>query len=122
MVKRKDAPRSGPARSIAVTLRPDWHYDPKRRAFVSSSDERVSLVGVLPKGARVTHVDPAAARAAAAGTILLGSPEHDLARYVLVTLPTGARPRSAVPALAKLVCVTKASAAAEISAPCVPGP
>ena len=117
MVERKDAPRSGPVGSVGVMLSPGWHYDSKRRAFVSPKGGQVSLRGVLPKSVRVTHVDPEAVRAAASGTLSKGSPEHDLARYVQVApLPADAV-GAAVRALEKLPCVTKAAPGPEISAP-----
>jgi hypothetical protein len=101
-------------RPVELKLKPGWHFDTDRRAFVSEAGERVTPAADLPKRSRIVPTVPSLGSADEA---TLSPAERDLRRYVQVILPPGEPPERYVDAIRAWPCVEQANAGPEISLP-----
>ena len=107
-------PPAGIRRPIDVTLRVGWTYDPKVRAFTSTSGERFALGGRLPTGTKVVHKTPTLVRA---DPSTLNAAELDLRRYVQIILPKGQAPEAVLPHVRDWEPVQSAALGPDVSLP-----
>ena len=92
MIPAVPLPKDGGVRTpIDIKLKPEWHFDTKRRMFVSDSGEKFAPRGQLPKSSRIVYKVPSLVGADPAR---LSKHERDLRRYMQVILPAVNRPPS----------------------------
>jgi hypothetical protein len=107
-------PKDGSVRTpLDFKLKPDWHFDTKRRAFESDSGEKFSP-RELPEGSRIVYKVPNLARAARAK---LNEHERELRRYMQVILPHGESPARYLRAVRAWPSVEEAHVGPEVSLP-----
>jgi hypothetical protein len=84
------APPEGLQPHLRVKLKKEWRFDPDKGAFHDLSAKRKGHVTPrLPPGSRVVPMVPALAEA---DPRTLSKEELDLARFVYIVLPEGAKP------------------------------
>lgn len=99
---------------VDVELKPNWHFEPRRRAFRSESGEEFKPGTGLPKNTRIVYKVP---RLAQANETELSRHEMELRRYMLVILPRGRSPGEYVQTIQSWPCVAKAHVAPQLSLP-----
>jgi hypothetical protein len=99
---------------LEVRLKPGWRFDARRRALVFGKQPVLRLRGLLPAGARVTHMVPSLATSDPAS---LSEDEQQLARYLTVTLPPGADPAGLASALRGLDAIDEVSSPPAVALP-----
>ncbi len=72
---------------VEIKLKPDWHFDPTRRVFLSDKGDRFMPRDELPKNSKIVHKTPGLAIAARKASTKLSSDEKNLLRYLQVILP-----------------------------------
>jgi hypothetical protein len=99
---------------VDLKLKPKWHYDSRRRVFVSNTGEKCKPTGGLPKNTKIVYKTPGLAQA---DEEHLSSHEKNLRRYVQVILPAGESPSKYLDDIRGWPCVEEATEPPEISLP-----
>ena len=107
-------PTGASRRFIAVTLKPDWRFDARRRVFTSARGEAFSPLARLPEGSRIAWTVPRLARA---DVSTLSDEERELRRRMQIVLPDGASPARHVRRVRGWPCVAEAHAGPQVSLP-----
>jgi hypothetical protein len=102
---------------VEIKLKPGWHFDARRRVFVSDRGESFAPRGELPKNSRIVHKTPAIAAAARSVKAALSSAEKNLLRYLQVILPAEHAAAEHVKTVRQWPCVEEATLPPEVSLP-----
>jgi hypothetical protein len=109
------APHDGSIRTpLDFKLKSEWYFETKSRTFKSSSGDRFSPRGDLPRGSRIVYKTP---KLAQADPSALNEHERELRRYMQVILPHGESPAKYVPAVRAWPSVEEAYAGPDVSLP-----
>ena len=87
---------------LIVILKPGWTFMPKRRLFISTTGERFSVKGQLPKYSRIAYQIPDLAEKP---RDLLSEDESLLSRYMYIRLPKKYDPLDYLPTIEEWECV-----------------
>lgn len=87
---------------LIVVLKPGWTFISKSRLFISTTGERFSVKGRLPKYSRIAYQIPDLAEKP---RDLLSEDESLLARYMYIRLPKEYDPLDYFPSIEEWECV-----------------
>lgn len=102
--------------SIDLKLKPGWHWEARRRAFLSRTGKAFAPRGDLPGHSRIVYKVPSLAKGSEAR---LSRHERDLRRYMQVILPAGESPAAYLDVVRAWPPVAEVQAAPEISLPSI---
>jgi hypothetical protein len=100
--------------SLDVKLASDWRYADSRGVFVSSAGEEFSPSADLPKGTQIRYMVPHLAKADRA---TLSADEGNLAQYLQIVFPKGAKVEPYAASIGRWPCVEQVQRPPEISLP-----
>lgn len=103
--------------SVEIKLKPDWHFDPTRRIFVSSRGDKFMPRDELPKNSKIVHKTPSLALAAHKANLKLSNDERNLLRHLQVILPADQSAAKYLEKIRHWPSVAKVSLPPDISLP-----
>jgi hypothetical protein len=99
---------------IELKLKPKWHFDARRRVFMSEAGEEFAPRGQLPRNSRIVYKVPGLI---AADQARLSKHERELRRYMQVILPATESPAQYLEVVRGWPAVAEAHVAPEVSLP-----
>lgn len=99
---------------IDLKLKPKWHFDARRRVFMSDSGEEFAPRGQLPRNSRIVYKVPSLVETDQAR---LSKHERELRRYMQVILPAAESPARYLEVVRTWPAVAEAHVAPEVSLP-----
>lgn len=100
--------------SLDVKLASEWRYADSRGVFVSTAGEAFSPAADLPKGTQIRYMVPHLAKADRA---TLSADEGNLAQYVQIVFPKGAKVDPYLATIGQWPCVEQVQPPPQISLP-----